>query len=80
MTARRYAALAVVAGVLAAVLWWLARDLVAVEPPAVDPPARSPILRTYTDPRLLLAATVAAGVAMVATTLAILRVGAPQKG
>lgn len=77
MTARRYAVLAVAAAVLAAVLWWLSRDLVAVEPPAVDPPARGPIVRTYSDPWLLLAATVAAAVAMVAATLAILRVGAP---
>ncbi|MDV8001532.1 hypothetical protein [Rhodococcus sp. IEGM 1408] len=78
MTARRYAVLAVAAAVLAAVLWWLSRDLVPVEAPAVDPPARSPILRTYSDPWLLLAATVSAGVAIVSATLAVLRVGAPK--
>ena len=80
MTARRYAVLAAVAGVLAVVLWWLSRDLVAVEPPVVDPPVRGPILRTYSDPRLLLAATMAAGVAMVSATLAFLRLNTSRQG
>ena len=38
MTARRHAVLAVTAAVLAVMLWWLSRDLVAVRPPEVDPP------------------------------------------
>lgn len=76
MTARRHAVLAVLAVVLAVVLWWLSRDLVAVEPPVVDPPANGPILRTVSNPWLLLAAAAATGVAMVSATLAFLRVGA----
>ncbi|WP_216693036.1 hypothetical protein [Dietzia psychralcaliphila] len=72
MTARRHAVLAVAAAVLAVVLWWLSRDLVAVRPPVVDPPVEGVILRTYTEPWLLLAATLSAGLAMVSTTLAVL--------
>ncbi|MFN3602119.1 MAG: hypothetical protein ACK4UY_12100 [Dietzia sp.] len=71
MTPRRHAVLAVTAAVLAVVLWWLSRDLVAVRPPEVDPPVDGVILRTYTEPWLLLAATLSAGVAMVSTTLAV---------
>ena len=65
MTARRPALrpalVAVVAGVLAAVLWWLARDLVVVAPPtrATDV-ADGDVARTVVDPRLLLAAALAA--------------------
>ncbi|MEH6820712.1 MAG: hypothetical protein V7706_12280 [Dietzia psychralcaliphila] len=72
MTARRHAVLAVAAAVLAVVLWWLSRDLVAVRPPVVDPPVEGVILRTYTEPWLLLAATLSAALAMVSTTLAVL--------
>lgn len=75
MSARRHAVLAVTAAVLAVVLWWLSRDLVAVRPPQVDPPVDGVILRTYTEPWLLLAATLSAGVAMVSTTLALLTRG-----
>lgn len=78
MTTRRHAALSALAAVLAVVLWWLSRDLVAVEPPVVDPPADGPILRSEFDPWLLLAAAAATGVAMVSATLAFLRVGAPR--
>lgn len=73
MTARRHAVLAAAAAILAVLLWWLSRDLVSVQPPTVDPPVDGPILRTYTEPWLLLAATLSAGVAMVSTTLALLR-------
>lgn len=73
MTARRLAVLAAAAAILAVVLWWLSRDLVAVQPPVVDPPVDGPILRTYSEPWLLLAAALTAGVAMVAATLALLR-------
>lgn len=78
MTARRPALrpalVAVVAGVLAAVLWWLARDLVVVAPPtrATDV-ADGDVARTVVDPRLLLAAALAAAVALVAATVAVLR-------
>lgn len=72
MSARRHAVLAVTAAVLAVVLWWLSRDLVAVRPPVVDPPVEGVILRTYTEPWLLLAATLSAALAMVSTTLAVL--------
>ncbi|MBB1053719.1 hypothetical protein [Dietzia sp. B44] len=72
MTARRHAVIAVTAALLAVVLWWLSRDLVAVRPPEVDPPVDGVILRTYTEPWLLLAATLSAGIAMVSATLAVL--------
>lgn len=75
MTARRHAILAVVAAVLAVVLWWLSRDMVAVAPPAVDPPVEGLIERTRTTTWLLLSATVSAGLAMVLGTLAILSGG-----
>lgn len=73
MTARRHALLAAAATILAVVLWWLSRDLVAVQAPTVDPPVDGLILRTYTEPWLLLAATLSAGVAMVSATPALLR-------
>ncbi|WP_241726083.1 hypothetical protein, partial [Dietzia sp. DQ12-76] len=72
VTARRHAALAVLAAALAVVLWWLSRDLVAVRPPVVDPPVEGVIMRTYTEPWLLLAATLSAALSMVSTTLAVL--------
>lgn len=72
MSARRQAVLAAATAVLAVVLWWLSRDLVAVQPPEMDPPLEGTLLRTYSDPWLLLAATLAAGVSMVLATLAIL--------
>lgn len=73
MTARRQAAAAIVAGVLAVVLWWLSRGTVEVLPPAVDPPVEGAVQRTVTTTWLLLSATVAAGVAMVLATLAAVR-------
>lgn len=72
MSARRHAILAAVAAVLAVVLWWLSRDVVAVPAPQVDPPVDGLIERTLTTTWLLLSATVSAGLAMVLTTLAIL--------
>lgn len=72
MTARRHAILAVLAAVLAVVLWWLSRDVVVVAPPPVDPPVEGPIEQSHTKTWLLLAATVSAGLAMVLATLAIL--------
>ena len=74
MSARRPIAVAVTAAVLAVVLWWLARDLVVVDPPTAGTPHDvGPVARTVTDPRLLLAAAVAAGVALVAATVSALR-------
>ncbi|MDX2358878.1 hypothetical protein [Dietzia sp. PP-33] len=72
MSARRHALRAVVAAVLAVVLWWLSRDFVAVRPPEVDPPVEGMILRIHTEPWLLMAAALAAGLAMVSATLAVL--------
>ena len=72
MSARRHAILAVVAAVLAVVLWWLSRDVVTIPAPQVDPPVEGLIERTATTTWLLLCATVSAGLAMVLTTLAIL--------
>lgn len=72
MTARRHAILAAVAVVLAVLLWWLSRDVVAVPAPPVDPPVEGLIERTRTTTWLLLSATVSAGLAMVFATLAIL--------
>nr|WP_187700253.1 MULTISPECIES: hypothetical protein [Dietzia] len=54
-------------------MWWFARDIVTGAPPVIDPPVEGSIERIYTDPRLLLAATVLAGLTMVLTTLAVLR-------
>lgn len=78
MSVRRPAMVAVVSAVLAVLLWWLARDVVAIQAPVVDPPAVDPpvdglVELTSTDPWLLLVATLAAGTAMVSTTLALLR-------
>ncbi|UVE96519.1 hypothetical protein [Dietzia sp. B32] len=73
MSSRRLAVAAVATAVLAVALWWLSRDVVAVAPPIVDPPVEGSLDRLRTDTRLLLAAAVAAGMAMVLTTLAILR-------
>ncbi|HJC28980.1 MAG TPA: hypothetical protein H9759_06255 [Candidatus Dietzia intestinipullorum] len=82
MSARRPAAVAVVALLLAIVLWWLARDVVMVDPPMVDPaggpPVEGQIERTVTDPWFLVAATVAAGVALLSASLAILRSRSPH--
>ena len=71
MTVRHHAVLAGVAAVLAVVLWWLARDVVSVLPPEVDPPVEGAITRIHTDRWLLLAATVSAGISMVAATRAL---------
>nr|WP_241724419.1 hypothetical protein [Dietzia sp. E1] len=60
-------------------MWWLSRDVVSVLPPVVDPPVEGPIERVLTDTRLLLAATVLAGLTLVLTTLAILR-RSPRRG
>lgn len=85
MNIRRPAVGAVVAAVLAVVLWWMARDVVMVEPPALGPagggstpdaPAAGLIEQTHTDPLMLIAATVAAGVAMVCVTVVTLRLAA----
>lgn len=73
MSARRPAVVALVLALLAVVLWWLARDVIVVEPPQLDPPIDGMISRAITDPWLLLASTLAAGLAMVFTTQAILR-------
>lgn len=73
MSVRRPAAVATFAVVLAVLLWWLARDVVMVAPPDVDAPVDGLVERTSTDPWLLLAAALAAGVAVVSTTLALLR-------
>lgn len=73
MSVRRPAVAALVATVLAAVLWWLAGDVVATGPPAVDPPVEGTITRTVTDPWLLFAGTLSAGLAMVCATVAALR-------
>nr|WP_187353693.1 hypothetical protein [Dietzia kunjamensis] len=54
-------------------MWWFARDIVTGAPPVIDPPVEDSIERIHTDPRLLLAATVLAGLTMVLTTLAVLR-------
>lgn len=73
MTARRQAVGAVLAAVLAVVLWWLSRGTVEVLPPAVDPPVEGMVQRGVTTTWLLLSATVTAGVAMVLATLALVR-------
>ena len=73
MSARRHAAVAVVAAVLAVVLWWVSRDVVVVEPPVLDPPVEGMIEVVLARPWPLLAATVLAAVAMVSATLAVLR-------
>ena len=73
MSSRRLAVAAVVTAVLAVLLWWLSRDIMVVAPPVVDPPVDGSIERVRTDTRLLLVATVMAGLTMVLTTLAVLR-------
>ena len=73
MTARRPAIGAAVAAVLAIILWWLSRGTVEVLPPVVDPPVEGSVQRAVTTTWLLLAATVAAGLAMVLATLALVR-------
>ncbi|WP_440220218.1 hypothetical protein [Dietzia sp. MNB45] len=73
MNSRRFGVAAVACAVLAVVLWWFARDIVTGAPPVIDPPVEGSIERIHTDPRLLLAATVLAGLTMVLTTLAVLR-------
>lgn len=73
MIARRHAVGAAAFAVLAVVLWWLSRDTVDVLPPVLEPPVEGFIRRTVTTTWLLLAATVAAGLAMVLATLAVLR-------
>ena len=73
MSSRHLAVAAVTCAVLAVVLWWLARDIVAGAPPVIDPPVEGSIERIRTDTRLLLAATVMGGLTMVLTTLAVLR-------
>ena len=73
MSARRHAALAVVAAVLAVALWWVSREVVVVEPPELDPPVQGAIELVLARPWPLLAATVLAAVAMVSATLAVLR-------
>lgn len=70
MNARRFGLAAVVAWALAALLWWLSRDVVAVLPPDLEPPVDGPVQRITTEPGLLLLATLAAGTAMLLTTLA----------
>lgn len=72
MNSRRLGVAAVACAVLAVVLWWFARDIVTGAPPVIDPPVEGSIERIHTDPRLLLAATVLAGLTMVLTTLAVL--------
>lgn len=72
MKAGRLTIAAAVTGVLAAVLWWLSRDVVTVLPPVGDPPVEGVIARIQTDTRLLLAATFLAGATMVLATLAAL--------
>ncbi len=79
MSARRPPVVAVVATVAAVLLWWLARELVVIAAPTLDPSAKGePVPHTVVDPWLLLGAVLAAGVAMVATTLAALRAGAAR--
>ncbi len=73
MSARRHALGAAAFAVLAVLLWWLSRNPVDVFPPVLDPPVDGSIRRTVTTTWLLLAATVAAGLAMVLATLAVLR-------
>lgn len=73
MTARRQAVGAILAAGLAILLWWLSRGTVEVLPPAVDPPVEGTVQRAATTTWLLLSATVAAGVAMVLATLALVR-------
>lgn len=73
MSPRRSGVVAVVLVLLAVVLWWLARDVIVVEPPEIDPPIGGMISRTVTDKWLLLASTLAAGLAMVFATQTILR-------
>lgn len=77
--ARGPALVAVVAAVLAVVLWWLARDLVVVSPPTADTPVgEGPVSRTFVDPWPLLGAALSAAVAMIAATLALLRATSPK--
>lgn len=78
--AGRLALAAVVMWVLSVLLWWLSRDVVAVLPPTLDPPVEGLVERTATEPGLLLLATIAAGVAMVLTTLSIYRAPPPPEG
>lgn len=73
MSARRSAGVAVVWAILAIVLWWLSKDSIRVVPPATDPPVEGQLEQTVTITWMLLAATVAAGMSLVFTTLAILR-------
>lgn len=73
MSVGRPAIAAVIAAVLAVVLWWLAGDVVTMPPPTVDPPVEAPIVRTVTDPWLMFAGTLSAGVAMVCATVTTLR-------
>lgn len=80
MTARRHAILSALAAVLAVLLWWLSRDVVAVPAPSVDPPVEGLIERTQTTTWLLLAATFSAGVAMVLATQAILKASPRKSG
>lgn len=79
MSSRRLVVAAVATAVLAVVLWWLSRGVVAVAPPVVDPPVEGTIERSPTDTRLLLSATVMAGLTMLLATLALLR-GTPVRG
>lgn len=73
MSARRNAGVAAVWAILAVALWWLSRDSIRVLPPATDPPVEGYLEQTVTTTWMLLAATVAAGMSLVFTTLAILR-------
>lgn len=79
-TGRRLALAAALSWGLAAALWWLSRDVVAVLPPTLDPPVEGLVDRTATEPGLLLLATIAAGVAMVMTTLTIHRADPRREG
>ena len=79
-TGRRLALAAALAWVLAVLLWWLSRDVVAGLPPTLDPPVEGLVDRTATEPGLLLLATIAAGVGMVLTTLTIHRIAPRREG
>ncbi|GLB63529.1 hypothetical protein NCCP2495_14080 [Dietzia sp. NCCP-2495] len=73
MSARRNAGVAVVWAILAVVLWWLSKGSIRVLPPATDPPVEGYLEQSVTTTWMLLAATVAAGMSLLFTTLAILR-------